>query len=62
MKIAPPSPSFTFATSASERRIVVSPQPSTRASSESVEETTYFGRSLYPAWSSDSGQVDAKAS
>jgi hypothetical protein len=62
MKIGPPSPSLSFATSAPERRIVVSPQPSTTASSESVEETTYFGSSLYAAWSCESRHVGAKAS
>ncbi|WP_232075016.1 AraC family transcriptional regulator [Phytohabitans suffuscus] len=46
MKIAPPSLFFSSTTSSVERRIAVGPHPSTRASSGSVVETTYLGRSL----------------
>jgi hypothetical protein len=44
--IGPPSVSLSAATSSSERRMVVSPQLSTKSSSVRVVETTYFGIAL----------------
>lgn len=60
--IGPPSPSFSAATSSSERRIVVSPQFVTRSSSARVVETTYFGIARYPGNSAMSGHTGLKAS
>src|SRR5699024_9245480 len=61
-KMPPPSPRLSSATSSLERRIAVWPQPSYSPSSPRVVDTTYFGRSAYAAWSSESRQTGANAS